>query len=122
MNKLVLLLLGVSCALIAFTNARAIEDDLNELLELEESREKRQLPPPGGGEGGLDKQLLERLMLEKLNFLKNFGLLKGIPFIGEFVHQLVENDPEGVSKALSGGIFAILDLALKAIAAGALGK
>ena len=62
------------------------------------------------------------MLLEKLNFLKNFGLLKGIPFIGELVHQLVENDPEGVSKALSGGIFAILDLALKALAGGALGK
>ena len=29
MNKLVLLLLGVSCALVAFTNARAIEDDVS---------------------------------------------------------------------------------------------
>ena len=60
--------------------------------------------------------------MEKLNFLKNFGLLRGLPFIGEFVHNLVENDPQGVSRALSGGIFAVLDLALKALAAGAIGK
>ena len=42
--------------------------------------------------------------------------------MGELVHNMVENDPEGVSKALAGGIFGILDIALKAIAAGALGK
>ena len=62
------------------------------------------------------------MLKEKLNFLKNFGLLRGIPILGEFIHNLVENDPEGVSKALSGGIFAVLDLVLKAIAGGALGK
>ncbi|XP_066915754.1 uncharacterized protein [Clytia hemisphaerica] len=115
MNKLVLLLLGVSCALIAFTNARAIEEDSEDLAEL---RERRQLPPPppgGNGGNGVDpqKELLEKLLLEKLNFITRLGLLKGIPFLGQLVHDLVEKDPEGVSKALSGGIFAILGHVLK---------
>ncbi|XP_057305789.1 uncharacterized protein LOC130644269 [Hydractinia symbiolongicarpus] len=81
-------------------------DSTDELSD--EEREKRQLP-------GLDKDLLERLLLEKLKFLTGFGLLKNIPFIGQFVHDLVERDPEGVSKAISGGIFAIIPFVLGAL-------
>ena len=61
------------------------------------------------------------VLKEKLDFLTRFGLLKHIPFLGQLIHDIVEKDPEGVSKALSGGIFAVLDLVLKAVAAGALG-
>merc|ERR1712187_183553 len=113
MNKLILLALG--CVLIAQLSfadehceqyaAKPLCDVLDKIHEGQRVRRQLPPPPPPGGNGngnGLDKQLLERLLLEKLNFLKNFGLLKGIPFIGEFVHNLVEQDPEGVSKALSG--------------------
>jgi len=57
--------------------------------------------------------LLQFLVLkEKLQFLINFGLLKHIPLLGQLIHDIVEKDPEGVSKALSGGIFAVLGLIL----------
>ena len=55
---------------------------------------------------------LRVVLKEKINFLLGFGLLKNIPFVGEFVHNLVERDPEGVSKALSGGIMAVAGLVL----------
>ena len=61
------------------------------------------------------------MLTEKLNFLKDAGLLRGVPVIGELVHKLVENDPEGVSKALSGGIMEVLKLAMSSVLAGMLG-
>jgi len=88
-------------------------------------RERRQLPPPpgpgpdggvyppgpdGGGDPG--KELIKKLLTEKLKFLTRFGLLKHIPFLGQFIHDLVERDPQGVSNALSGGIFAILGMVM----------
>lgn len=66
--------------------------------------------------------LLILVLLEKLNFLTRIGLFKNIPFLGQLVHDMVEKDPEGVSRALSGGIFAVLGLAIQALRIGALGR
>ncbi|XP_066915752.1 uncharacterized protein [Clytia hemisphaerica] len=88
--------------------------------EMEESNAKRQMPPPGGNGGGVE-DVLEKLLLKKLEFLVNLGLLKRIPLLGKFVHDLVQSDPEGVAKALNGGIFAMIRLVTKLLASGALG-
>ena len=61
------------------------------------------------------------MLLKKLQFLINMGLLKRVPLLGQFVHDLVKNDPEGVAKALNGGIFAMIQLVTKLLASGALG-
>jgi len=86
----------------------AIDDEVMS----DNERTKRQLP------GGLDGDILEQLLKAKLNFLMQFGLLKHIPFVGKFIHDIVERDPQGVAAALKGGIFGILQLVGPLIAGG----
>merc|ERR1712151_1075067 len=79
--------------------------------EVDEVYEKRQLPP-------VDKDALEKVVLAKLQFLINLGLLKHIPLLGQFIHDMVANDPEGVARAVNGGIFALLGLVGQILARG----
>ena len=58
------------------------------------------------------------MLKEKLNFLINFGLLKNIPFLGQAIHDMVQRDPDGVAKALSGGILGLIQLGLQLVGGG----
>jgi len=64
---------------------------------------------------GLSSMLLEKLLKEKIEYLIQHGLLKTIPYVGEFIHKLVENHPEAVTKAISGGIVALTKFILNNI-------
>ena len=46
----------------------------------------------------------------KLDFLISLGLLQRVPFIGQLIHDMVANDPEGVANALKGGIFGLIKI------------
>jgi len=43
----------------------------------------------------------------------NFGLLKRIPFLGQAIHDFVAQDPEGVARALKGGIGGLIQIGMQ---------
>ncbi|XP_057297382.1 uncharacterized protein LOC130627658 [Hydractinia symbiolongicarpus] len=129
------LLLGVACLLLVSSALcySVAEDDTpacNEVFSAqvcddfdqidvdmadELDRARRQLPPGPDPNPDPTKQLLEELLKKKIQFILNLGFLKNVPFIGQMIHDLVANDPDGVAKALAGNIFDIIKLVLSRV-------